>query len=189
MTRLELLKIVIGQARANGFEFRRWYTSRLGVPWINAEAALALLESQRRYYALFFSHEFASHFWTAGAEMTFQVPAQSFQRRMADGTIATVARKPFTRRSARPDAWRYHLREMALAENPLRYIRKYLNVQDELEDEFEDKFTEAFDAPLLASAGRPPAKKPVKAAKSGKKKTSVRPLPKDLPAFLRRPYP
>ena len=73
-------------------------------------------------------------FWKPGAEITFQVPAQTFPRRMPDGTVQTVQRKPFIRRSARKDAWRYHLREMALAEEPLRYIRRYLNVEEDLTD-------------------------------------------------------
>ena len=119
MTRLELLTIVVGRARGNGFEFRRWYTSRLGIPWISAEASLKLLDQQRRYYALLFSHEFANAFWKAGEEITFSVPSQSFQRPMPDGSIKTVHRQGFMRRSARRDAWKYHLREMALAE-PVR---------------------------------------------------------------------
>ena len=135
MTRLELLKILVGQARQNGFEFRRWYVSRMDLPWISAEAAFTLLASQRRYYALLFSHEFASTFWKAGADITFQVEAQTFQRSMPDGSVATISRKGFTRRSARKDAWKYHLREMALAEEPLRYMRKYLAVEDELEED------------------------------------------------------
>src|SRR5215469_11991242 len=62
MTRLELLKIVIGQARANGFEFRRWYTTRLALPWTSAADAILALDQQRHYYALLFSHEFAMAF-------------------------------------------------------------------------------------------------------------------------------
>ena len=135
MTRLELLKILVGQARTNGFEFRRWYTSRLGTPWINSEAAFLLLDTQRRYYALLFSHEFASSFWKSGADITFQVPTQTFARIMPDGSTGIVTRKPFTRRSARRDVWRYHLREMAVAEEPLRYMRRYLRVEDDLEEE------------------------------------------------------
>jgi len=134
MTRLDLLKILVGQARTNGFEFRRWYTSRLGLPWISTEAAITLLDAQRRYYALLFSHEFAEAFWKAGTEITFQVPAQIFTRVLPDGSTATVSRKPFTRRTARRDVWRYHLREMAMTEEPLRYIRKYLNVAEDLDD-------------------------------------------------------
>ena len=179
MTRLELLKIVIGQARANGFEFRRWYTTRLALPWTSAADAILTLDQQRNYYALLFSHEFAMAFWKPGAEITFQVPSRTFQRRMPDGTVQTVERKPFTRRSARKDAWRYHLREMALAEEPLRYIRRYLNVEEDITDE-PAPLQDAAHNKLKASPPTEPAKVPRK---------SPRPLPKDPPAFLRRPYP
>jgi|SRR5215469_12433448 len=135
MTRLELLQLLIGQARANGFEFRKWYVRRLGLPWTSAGDALEILATQRRYYGLLFSHEFASTFWKPGELMTFQVPTQTFTRRMADGSIGTVQRKAYTRRSAREDAWRYHLREMALAEEPLRYMRRYLRVEEDLTEE------------------------------------------------------
>jgi hypothetical protein len=179
MTRLELLTIVIGRARSNGFEFRRWYATRLGLPWIDADSALACVEQQRRYYALLFSHEFAIAFWKSGEDITFQVPAQTFQRKGADGTIQTVTRKTFTRRSARKDAWRYHLREMALAEEPLRYIRRYLNVEEDLVDEPPSSSADSAPKPSAVSAKRA---KPKPAAKP------PRALPKELPAFLRRPY-
>jgi len=183
MTRLELLTIVVGRARSNGFELRRWYTTRLELPWINAEAALALLDQQRRYYALLFSHDFASSFWRAGEDITFSVPSHSFQRTMPDGSIKTVARKSFTRRSARHDAWRYHLREMALAEEPLRYLRKYLNVEGDLtEDIAAATATDSPDAKPPTRTKRPPAAKP------GRPKPLSRALPTDTPPFLRRPY-
>lgn len=175
MTRLELLKIVIGRARSNGFELRRWYTKRLALPWTSADDALATLEQHRNYYALLFSHEFATTFWKPGSEITFQVPARTFNRRMPDGTIQTVTRKPFTRRTARKDAWRYHLREMALAEEPLRYIRRYLNVEDEL--------TDVPCADDCADGVSPTAPKP------HRPRSAPRPLPSDPPRFLRRPYP
>jgi hypothetical protein len=173
MTRLELLKIVIGRARANGFELRRWYTTRVALPWTSAEAAIATIEQHRHYYALLFSHEFAISFWKPGSEITFQVPARTFKRRMPDGTIQTIQRKPFTRRSARKDAWRYHLREMALAEEPLRYIRRYLNVEDDLTD-----VPGASESPTAGTPG-----------KSQRLRSAPRPLPSDPPRFLRRPYP
>jgi hypothetical protein len=132
MTRLELLQLLVGQARSNGFEFKRWYVGKLGLPWTDAGAALATLSIERRYYSLLFSHEFASHFWKAGEQMTFEVPTQTFKRRMADGSIGTVTRKAYTRRSAREDAWRYHLKELAMAEEPLRYMRRYLRVEEDL---------------------------------------------------------
>ena len=135
MTRIELLQLLVGQARSNGFEFRKWYVGKLGLPWESARQSVEMLAAERRYYALLFSHEFASSFWKAGEVMTFQVPTQSFMRRMKDGTIGTVKRKGYTRRSAREDAWLYHLKELAGAEEPLRYMRKYLRVEDELEAE------------------------------------------------------
>lgn len=131
MTKLELLQLLVGQARTNGFEFRKWYLTRLGLPWTNVNDALQMLAEERRYYVLLFSHEFAQHFWKSGQTITFQVPTQSFQRRKADGTIGTVTRKGYTRRTAREDVWRYHLRELAVAEEPLRYMRRYLRVVDE----------------------------------------------------------
>ena|SRR5580765_820186 len=134
MTRVELLGLLVGQARANGFPFRKWYTGRLGLEWVDAQAAIETLAVERRYYALLFSHEFASHFWKAGETMTFEVAKQTFKRRMADGSIGTVTRKAYTRRSAREDAWRYHLRELAVADEPLRYMRRYLRVEEELTD-------------------------------------------------------
>jgi hypothetical protein len=133
MTRFELLQLLVAQARANGFEFRKWYVGRIGLPWQTSRQAVETLCEQRRYYALLFSHEFASSFWKPGERITFQVPTQTFTRKMADGTVGTVSRKGYTRRSAREDAWRYHLREMAISEEPLRYMRKYLPVLDELD--------------------------------------------------------
>ena len=137
MTRFELLHLVLGQARSNGFQYRRWYASWLGLPWEGSRKATELLCDGRRYYALLFSREFAESFWKGGQQMTLQMPTQSFQRRMADGTIRTVNRKGFTRRTTRPDAWRYHLRQMAIAEDPLRYVRRFLHVEEELEPEAE----------------------------------------------------
>lgn len=184
MTRLELLQLAVARARFNGFEFRRWYTKRLALPWISADAALTLLDSQRRYYALLFSHEFASSFWKTGTDITFEVPAQSFERRMPDGSLRTVARKPFMRRSARRDVWRYHLREMTLAEEPLRYLRKYMLIEEQLDPEPESALK---SRKRKASEPEAPAKPPSRAA--SKKAAVPRPLPTGIPAFLKRPYP
>jgi len=55
---------------------------------------------------------------------------------MAGGSIGTVKREGYTRGSAREGAGKYHLRELAVAEEPLRYMRRYLRVEEELtEDE------------------------------------------------------
>ena len=135
MTKQELLELVVGRARTNGFAFRRWYTAHLGREWKTAADALTALCDERRYYALLFSHEFARNFWKAGTAMTFQVAAQEFSRRGSDGSIKTVIRKGHTRRLTREDAWRYHLREMAVTDEPLRYIRRFLPISEDLEPE------------------------------------------------------
>src|ERR1700742_5255218 len=135
MTRFELLQLMVVEVRNNWFAFRKRYFAKAGLPWQKARDAVEMLAAERRYYALLFSHEFASSFWKPGELMTFQVPMQSFTRRMKDGSIGTVQRKGYTRRSAREDAWLYHLKEMAAAEEPLRYMRRYLRVEDDLEEE------------------------------------------------------
>ncbi len=135
MTRIELIRLLVGQARSNGFEFRKWYTTKLGRTWVDAHRAIEDLAAERRYYALLFSHDFASNFWKSGNQITFQVAHQTFKRRMADGNVGTVQRKPYTRRSAREDVWRYHLQQLATAEEPLRYMRRYLRVEEDLEAE------------------------------------------------------
>jgi len=135
MTRFELLQLLIGQARTNGFEFRRWYTNRLGVEWTDSQAAIATLAAERRYYALLFSHEFAQSFWKAGEKMTFLVPSGTFQRTRRDGSIGIVTRKGYVKRSGRQDSWKYHLKELALIEEPLKYMRRYLKVEDEMEED------------------------------------------------------
>jgi hypothetical protein len=135
MTRFELLQVLVGQARENGFPFKKWFVSRIGLPWTTAQEALETLAAERRYYALLFSHEFASNFWKAGELMTFQVPTQTFSRAMPDGSVREVTRKSYTRRSAREDVWRYHLREMAVSEEPLKYIRRFVRVAEDLDEE------------------------------------------------------
>jgi hypothetical protein len=135
MTRFELLHLLVSQAKSNGFEFRRWFVGRLGIPWVDTKTAIEALAAERRYYALLFSHEFAQSFWKAGEKITFLVPTQTFQRSRPDGTVGTVTRKGYTRRSGREDAWKYHLKELATVEEPLRYMRRYLRIEDEMEED------------------------------------------------------
>jgi hypothetical protein len=132
MTRVELLRAVIRQAKQNGFVFRTWYEARIGLPWVSLPAAVEIIAEQRRYYALLFSHEFAEAFWKSGVKMTYLVPPTSFITQTRNGRIITVERKPYTRRTNRPDNWRYHLREMAAHAEPLRYIRRFVVVAEDL---------------------------------------------------------
>ncbi|WP_041585974.1 hypothetical protein [Terriglobus saanensis] len=138
MTRLDLLKLVIAQARANGFEFRKWYARHTARPWVSFDDAAQWLSLGRRCFTLLFSHEFASCFWKSGTQITFSMPAKDFSRVLPDGTVKTVHRKAFTRRTARPDVWKYHLREMAGETEPLRYLRRYVRVEEDLDPDPDD---------------------------------------------------
>jgi hypothetical protein len=132
MTRAELLRALVRQAKSNGFEFRKWYVSRLTLPWVSFEAAIQTVSENRRYYALLFAHEFARSFWLEGSKMTFVVPVNKFTRVLKGGKTMIVERKGHTRRTVLPDAWRYHLKAMAVAEDPLRYIRRFLLIEEDL---------------------------------------------------------
>jgi hypothetical protein len=133
MTRQDLIRLLVLQARANGFEFRKWYQSRIDAEWTTMEAAVEILSSGCRYYALLFAHPFARHFWKPGTQMQFVVPTQEFTRLNRRGEEITVVRKAYTRRTMRGNSWEYHLREMAAVEEPLRYIRRFLVTEEEVE--------------------------------------------------------
>ncbi len=135
MTRFELLRLLVAQAKDNGFALRPWYTTRLGLPWQSTRHAVEMLAAERRYYALLFSHEFARTFWKAGEKMTFLIESQTFSRVRPDGSVMQVTRKGFVRRSSREDAWKYHLKQLALAEEPLRYMRRYLRIEEEMSED------------------------------------------------------
>lgn len=132
MTRKELIHLLILQARANGFDFRKWYEDKIGKDWTTMRAAADTLSRGNRYYALLFSHQFARHFWKAGRQIQFIVPTQEFKRINGRGEEITVVRKAYTRRTMRSNAWEYHLREMVSMEEPLRYIRRFLVTEEEV---------------------------------------------------------
>ena len=134
MTRIQLLQLLLGQARNQGFEFRKWYQTHVGIPWSGSEHAIEWLSKGKRSHMLLFSHDFASHFWRRGDRITFVVPDQQFATVRADGSVQQVQRKAHLRRSSRSDTWQYHLREMAVAEEPLRYIRRYLLLEESIGD-------------------------------------------------------
>ena len=134
MTRTRLLHLLIQQAKAEGFEFRKWFTINAGEPWPGGDAAVEWLSRGERSNILLFSHLFARAFWRSGQRVTFVVPAQAFQRIGRDGSIIQVDRKAHLRKSSRENVWEFHLREMAAAPSALRYIRRYLNVQEVVQD-------------------------------------------------------
>jgi hypothetical protein len=131
MNRKDILHLLLNQAQFNGFEFRRWFQSHVQPAWPGADPAITLLAAEGRHYALLFSHEFARCFWQSGAHMSFMVPAVTYPRINGRGEVVQVTRKPFTRRTIKPDVWKYHLRQMAAAEDPVKYLCRFLPAADQ----------------------------------------------------------
>ncbi|MGA2809108.1 MAG: hypothetical protein ABSE87_13325 [Terracidiphilus sp.] len=131
MNRKEMLRLLLNQAQFNGFEFRRWFLAHVQPVWPGAELALTLLASEGRHYTLLFSHDFASSFWRTGAQMSFMVPGITYPRINGQGEVVQVKRKPFTRRTIKADVWKYHLQQMAAAEDPIAYVCRFLPAEDQ----------------------------------------------------------
>jgi hypothetical protein len=132
MTRKDQLSLLIQNAEANGFDFRRWFQLYIHSAWPGSEQALGLLSEESRYYALLFSHPFASSFWRTGAQMSFSVPGTTYPRVNSRGEVVHVTRKAFTRRTIKPDVWKYHLRQMAVADDPIAYLCRFLPAPEQL---------------------------------------------------------
>jgi hypothetical protein len=135
MTRKDLLRSLIRHARANGFSFRKWFGSWINSPWTNFDEAVDMLTSGHHYYALLFSHEFAESFWKEGTQISFVVPSATYTRRDGEGKMITVSRKAFTRRTLKPDVWKYHLKEMAATDDPMLYAGRFLGTEESLRGE------------------------------------------------------
>jgi hypothetical protein len=133
MTRTETLLILIHQAHTNGFDFRRWYLSNISTAWPGLEEAAQLLSNEGRYFALIFAHDFARAFWKKGAQMSFVVPSVTYSRMNSRGEVETISRKPFTRRTIKADVWKYHLRQMSVTDDPMRYLKRFMPAHDELQ--------------------------------------------------------
>jgi hypothetical protein len=146
MNRKEILRLLLNQAQFNGFEFRRWFQSHVRPGWDGAEQALTLLASEGRYFTLIFSHEFARCFWRTGAHMSFMVPSVTYARVNSVGEVTQVTRKPFTRRTIKPDVWGYHLRQMAVADDPIDYLCRFLPQGDQ------EKLRSSVDPEIAAEA-------------------------------------
>ncbi len=132
MDRKDKLRLLLNQAQLHGFEFRSWFQANIQPEWPGSEWALELLAAEGRHFALLFSHEFAQSYWRSGGQMSFLVPGITYPRVTAQGEVVQITRKPFTRRTIKPEAWKYHLREMAAAGDPIAYLLRFLPQPDQL---------------------------------------------------------
>jgi hypothetical protein len=64
--------------------------------------------------------------------MSFLVPSMTYPRVNSQGDVVQVTRKPYTRRTIKADAWKYHLGRMAVAEDPIDYLCRFLPAQDQI---------------------------------------------------------
>jgi len=126
MKRKEMLRQLLNQAQFNGFEFRLWFLANVQPSWPGAEQALTLLAGEGRHHTLLFSHEFVRSFWRTGSQISFSVPGVTYSRVNGAGNVVVVTRKPFTRRTVKHDVWKYHLRQMAVADDPIDYLCRFL---------------------------------------------------------------
>jgi hypothetical protein len=133
MTRNDSLHLLIRNASGNGFEFRRWFQANIQAEWMSLEEAIAVLCTESRYYALIFSHDFARAIWKQGAQMNFVVPGSTYSRMNGKGEVVTITRKPFTRRTIKADVWKYHLRQMAISEDPMRYLKRFMPTHEDVQ--------------------------------------------------------
>ena len=122
----ETLHKLVQQSQANGFDFQRWYQIHIQLTWPGLDAAVHHLSLGSRYYALLFSHDFARCYWKTGERISFAVPTITYPRVNSRGEVILVTRKPFTRRTTKPDAWKYHIRQMAASEDALAYMARFL---------------------------------------------------------------
>jgi hypothetical protein len=134
MTRADLLRAAIRLARGNGFKFRKWYVTKFGGTWQSFEDAVTTLDKERRYYALLFSHEFAYFFWKPGVKIAYIQPKTTYTRVSRDGKVVTIRCKTHIRRTTHATAWRYHLQHMVLSDDPLRYLRKFMLLEEDIID-------------------------------------------------------
>jgi hypothetical protein len=130
MNRKEMLRLLLHQAQFNGFEFRRWFVANVRPSWPGGEQALTLLAGEGRHCALLFSHDFARCFWRTGSQIAFSVPSITYPRVNGHGGVVQVTRKAFTRRTIKPEVWKYHLGRMAAADDPVDYLCRFLPAQD-----------------------------------------------------------
>jgi hypothetical protein len=60
------------------------------------------------------------------------LPAITYPRVNSSGEVVQVTRKPFTRRTIKPDVWKYHLQKMAVADDPIEYLCRFLPAADQV---------------------------------------------------------
>jgi len=110
----QILKKAIEKAVKNGLDIRE-----LGKKDGWSESELDLETLYNSYYSIIFSHDFAKAFWGIGKPV--MIDGQEFYRFK---WINIVGEK--TDSAYHLTAWQYHLQQMVLEEEPIKYLEKFL---------------------------------------------------------------
>ena len=106
MANEQILRQAIEKAKKNGFKFE------VIVPCYGLECFGRKINALMKvYHQIIFSHDFAKAFWKDGT--------QEYLKNPKDGTV--FPGRTFT--------WEYHLQQMVLEEDPIKYLEQCLNLR------------------------------------------------------------
>lgn len=107
----EILANAIDKAKANGYKY----------PYIDRATELIIGELATVYYIVF-HHSFAKAFWGEEFEMVNNKPFSSYTYPdIPEQSLWIGDECEFTGK-----CWQYHLQQMVLEENPIKYLEKFL---------------------------------------------------------------
>jgi len=106
MTDKEILQKAIEKAERNGFDVFHWYVYKNDGPVAmpSKEMILSRIHRNKYYYLLIFNHDFAKAFWK-----NYEITETDFKN------IPNLIR-----------AWQFHLKQMVIEHEPLKYLEKFL---------------------------------------------------------------
>ena len=107
MENKEILKKAIQKAEQKGFEMRKWKNENEKKEWWKEWEDKAIMFDS--YFVIIFNHDFAKAFWGKGKGASVLLQDIGHQILESDGF-----------------QWQFHLQQLVLEENPLKYIEKYL---------------------------------------------------------------
>lgn len=113
MTSEKILKKAVEKAVASGYDFN---LGDFTDPY--KQVALSL-----HNYHIIFSHDFAKAFWQYTTER-IDVPSSTFETYKSTHPIA---RKGYTMTRKRGRSWKWHLQQMVLEADPIRYLEQFLS--------------------------------------------------------------
>ena len=106
MSNEEILRKSIEKAQKNGWEVEELNGRREK----DYEALCEVLCDRKMYHSIIFSHDFAKAFFGEGE------------------AYAYCGEKSCSRNLLGPKDWQYHLQQMVLREEPLQYLKKFINI-------------------------------------------------------------